>query len=591
MLTDALQQLRLRLASPEAALAYALLGIIAGAATALVVIGFRELLYWPLGQWLPGGDAENFEQLPASLHFALPLGGALLLGLLLSLCQPQQRHVGVAHVIAALNRGSGRLPWANALVQLLGSLLALGSGQSGGREGPAVHLGAATSSLLGQGLELPNNSLRVLAACGSAAAVAASFNTPIAGVIFAMEVVMMEYTVIGFVPVMLAAVTATAINQAWAGSEAYLLVPAVELRSLLELPFIAGLGFACGALSGAFVLIQRFCLRAAQRPALLRMALAGTLTGSCALLTPQIMGTGYDSFAAALANGLPLGLLLALIATKLVATAVSCGLGMPMGVIGPSLLIGAFAGGALGLAGAALQPELASGHSFYVMLGMGAMMGALLNAPLAALLALVELTHNLELIFPAMLAITAAQLTHRELFGLQSSQQTTLAALQQSLRTDPLTMTLLRTSVMAVMERDLMELESQRLSRERAQALLAQPPHWLLVKNPEGQFIAIEQPHWQASLNEALAQTAAKDGDGEAAAGDEDIDLLDLLEQKRRTAAFDSGGTLREALDCMNTQGLDALYISGGSWPKTRTNRGILTRERIEQHYHTPVAF
>ena len=168
------------------------LAIVSGVLTALVILAFRLLIDYPLTLWL--GDAEAFESLGYVQRASLPLAGAFAIGLALSFFSSDRRRVGVPHVMACLSERRGRLPASNAAVQFLGGAAALLSGQSGGREGPAIHLGAAAASLLGQWLRLPNDGMRTLVACGTAAALASSFNTPIAGVIFAMEVVMMEYT-------------------------------------------------------------------------------------------------------------------------------------------------------------------------------------------------------------------------------------------------------------------------------------------------------------------------------------------------------------------------------------------------------------
>lgn len=569
---------RRRLANPEAALPYAILGLASGAITAVLMIAFRLALEWPLAQWLPQGSSENFESLERHWHFLLPVGGALLLGLALSFIQPADRFTGIPHVIAALHNGRGRLPFKNMVVQFFGGLLALLSGQSGGREGPAVHIGAAASSLAGSRLRLPNNSLRVMTACGTAAAIAASFNTPIAGVIFAMEVVMMEYTVAGFVPVILAAVTATTLSQAVFGDVVFLPSSQIAMNSLLELPFIAFLGAICGALSGLFVLIQKRCLALINQPILLRLALAGLLTGLCALIAPEVLGIGYDSLQATIEGQYSLWFLLTLMALKLFATAVSCGLGMPIGIIGPSLLVGAFAGGALGGLGAQWVPSLAAEHSFYVLIGMAAVMGAVLNAPLAALLALIELTHNQSIIFPAMLAVTAAQLVHKELFGLQSAHQTTLQATQQAVRSNPLTLALLRTSAAALMDRNLRHV-AQHLGVEEQEKLLETPVRWLVITNAEGQRIIVHREHWFPFVSELTLPA------------DETVDLLATLENRRRAATFDINGTLLEALETMNQEGLDSLFVRNPFQRQGPLDEGIITREALSDHYNLPIRF
>ncbi|MDH3513362.1 MAG: chloride channel protein, partial [Gammaproteobacteria bacterium] len=187
--------LRVRLARAEALPQLATLGVICGLLTGIVIIAFRMLIEVSQSLFLPGANPENYEGLTMAWRFLLPLAGGLVLGLVFQFLPAESRHVGVVHVMERLSYHQGRLPLRNAIVQFLGGAVSIIAGHSVGREGPAIHLGAASGSVAGRHLGLPNNSLRVLAGCGVAAAIAAAFNTPLAGVVFAMEVVIMEYTV------------------------------------------------------------------------------------------------------------------------------------------------------------------------------------------------------------------------------------------------------------------------------------------------------------------------------------------------------------------------------------------------------------
>jgi len=179
----------------------------------MVILVFRITMDYLLGAWLLPNGSESFEALGHLERFALPMIGAAILGATLNRVSVEGRRVGVVHVMERLSRHQGQLPARNALIQFFGGMLSLVTGQSGGREGPAIHVGAASASLLGQTLNLPNNSMRVLVACGVAAAIAGSFNTPLAGVIFAMEVVMMEYTLGSFIPIIVASVVTTVMTR------------------------------------------------------------------------------------------------------------------------------------------------------------------------------------------------------------------------------------------------------------------------------------------------------------------------------------------------------------------------------------------
>jgi CIC family chloride channel protein len=220
--------------------------------------------------------------------------------------------------------------------------------------------------------------------------------------------------------VILAAVAATTLNRAVFGADLAFTVPALRLNSLWELPYVLGVGAAVGLLSAAFIaLLQRFAAVATRLPVWLGPTLGGIAVGLCALIAPEVMGVGYDTVDAALLGELTLATLAAVALVKLIATTAAVGLGLPGGMIGPTLVIGATAGGALGIVGGWFAPGLASSPGFYALIGMGAMMAGTLHAPLAALTAMLELTGNLNIIWPGMLAAIAAFAISRELFGQQ----------------------------------------------------------------------------------------------------------------------------------------------------------------------------
>jgi len=388
-----LERLRRRLAAVDPVLEMALLGVLTGVLTGAVMLLFRAAIELPLDALLPGSGGENFESLAPTMRAVLVIGGALLVGLGMQRLRDEQQSVGVVHVIDRMERHGGRLPWQNAAVQFLGGAIALLTGQSGGREGPAIHLGAAVGSLGGQHLGLPDNSIRTLVACGTAAAIAGSFNTPVAGVVFAMEVVMMEYTITSFVPVILAAVVSTLVSQAVFGDHTAFVVPeGIRIRSLIEYPIVAVEGFYLGALASAFLAVVERVTRLPLVVPWQRIAVAGLATGCVSLVLPQVMGIGYGRVELALVGAAPIAMLAVVGIAKLFVSALVYGLRVPVGVIGPTLVVGACAGAAFGAIVRLLAPSLASDVGIYVMLGMGAMMAAVLQAPLAALIAVVELT-------------------------------------------------------------------------------------------------------------------------------------------------------------------------------------------------------
>ncbi len=574
MFQAAFQRLRLALGDYRSLLPYALLGVVAGVLAATVVLAFEFMLRAVASLWLGDFSAESFERLSPVWHFLLPLGGALLLGLVMHLLPPQWTGVGVVHVIGQLHNSHGRLPLPNAVVQFFAGSLALATGQSGGREGPGIHLGAAINSLLGRHLKLPNNSLRVLIACGTAAAIAAAFNTPIAGVIFAMEVIVAEYTVAGFIPVILAAVTATTLTRVVTGSALLFSIPAVEMTSMWELPFIGLLGLVAGAAAALFVISMRRSLQFQHHPIWLRYVVAGLITGTLALLAPQILGMGYDTLELALHGNISLYVLITIAVAKLLATAIACGLGLPMGIIGPNFVIGACIGGAMGALGALVMPEMASDPAFYVLLGMSSTLAAVLNAPLAALLAVVELSRSVGVIYPAMLAIITATLTARVVFRQPAVHQMVLQHQRMAVRENPLNQLLQSTSVTVVMDSSVLQVPSL-LDTETAAGIKETPPNWCLVGEDDSR---------QLFSGEQLAECIAAIEE-EALT----IDILQLPLTPVEMLLMPIQATLREALDILDGKPDTAIHVSGHYQSIGITISGIVTLEHIERFYRNQV--
>ena len=560
---------RHRLASFDGVPQFAILGIVSGLVTGLVIIAFRLMIEWPLGSILDT-NPENFEGLDPLIALGLPVIGAIILILLFSAFSPNDRRTGVVHVLERLARHQGHMPLKNLLVQFFAGIVALASGQSGGREGPAIHLGAAGSSLIGHYLKLPNNSIRVLVGCGAAAAISASFNTPIAGVIFSMEVIIMEYTVAGFLPVILASVVAALMTQLVFGSATAFDVPQVSMASFYDLPVLLIEGIFIGATAALFVQCLIWVYRVAPESMWLRLLIAGSVTGVVALAVPEVMGIGYDTVDLALIGELGLVVLVTAGLMKILTTTVAIALGMPIGLIGPSLFIGAMAGGIIAVAAGMVSADL-SIPAFYVMLGMGAMMGAVLQAPLAALMAVVELTNNPNIILPAMLVIIGANMTASRVFGLRSIFIIQMEMLGLEFRQNPLSMALNRASVASIMMRSFARID-RHISIDDATELIRTRPHWLLVED-NNRFAFILR---MEDLENYLQDNPAND-----------IDLAAIPATRKEVTGILLQATLSEALDALNESGAQALYVNRISAPLIDSPVGIITREDIETFYQS----
>ena len=308
----------------------AILGLICGLVSGGLIIFFRLTMESGADLILPSGDLEGFESLSKEARFFLCVGGGLLVGLLFQSLNSKSRNVGVVHVLERLDYHQGHLPIKNAVLQFVAATISLLSGHSVGREGPSVHLGAAGGSVLGRILQVPNNSLRILVGCGVAAAISAAFNTPLAGVIFAMEVVIMEYTVIGFTPVIISAVGATTLTRILLGEDLAISAPVYELNYIFEIPLVAIMGAIIGCISAAFIQITMFTSSLFINQAIwIRTLLAGVITGLIAMLIPEVMGSGYDTVNHVLFAQIGLTGVILLTIAKLLATSTAIGLGIP----------------------------------------------------------------------------------------------------------------------------------------------------------------------------------------------------------------------------------------------------------------------
>jgi len=573
-----LDNFRRKLAAVDALPQLCLLGLVAGLLTGSLMVGFRLLLSAGALGFMPDDNPENFEGLAPWVRASLPLLAVLVIGIVLGRQHPAQRKLGIGHVIERLTYHQGKMPLRAWLNQVVVGVVSVLGGLSAGREGPAIHLGAGASSWIGERLKLPNNSLRVLVACGTAAGISASFNTPIAGVIFAMEVVMMEYTLMGFMPVILASTTGAVVTQMVYGSAPAFAVPSLLLHSLLDLPWVIVTALVIGLLAGGFVHLARQQARVAHLSWGMRMALVGVSTAVVAWWYPQVQGIGYDSLAQLLDGQLALDILLALVIGKLVLSALCVACGVPIGIIGPVVVAGAAAGALMGMLGGWLLPDQASDIALYALLGMAAMMGAVLQAPLAALMALLELTHSPNIILPGMLAVVVAGLTCRQLCHCQGFFISTLTAQGLHPLQQPLMQALSRVAVPAVMERSLVSVP-RRVTRERARALLDSKPVWLVVtrSTPEKPMVALPA----ADLVRVLMDEHWRE--------QEELDLLEIPAQRLDLAPIHLQATLSEAYERLLPSDVDALYVEHTTAPMIRKISGIITRDAIESYYrYTP---
>ncbi|NVK02643.1 MAG: chloride channel protein [Oceanospirillaceae bacterium] len=454
-----------------------LMGLATGLITGALIGLFNWLIELPQLALHTAKLVDTLAQLPSLWRFALPIIGSILLWAIWSRQETHYRRVGITHLHEHLSYKHTPLPLPNLLNQLLGAALTLGTGHPVGREGPGVHLGAAISSLMGERFNIPASQQRLLIGCGAAAAISALFSLPLAGILFAMEVVLLEYSITGFVAIIVAAVSADRLTQTLFGGATHPTLLADPVNFSQELPLILLMALAVGLLA---LLFQEIQVRTAQRrgPLLWRMLIAGLLVGSVATVFPEVLLPVHLTTLGAISELFSLQQMLILLACYLLLTPVLLGLGIPGGVIGPAMA----AGGMLGAILATLSPDMQiqTEVSNYALIGMAAMMSAIIHAPLAALVAVFEWSSSSHILTAAMLVIVGSELLMRSIFKRPSIFERMLSLQGQSRNTRAYRRILMSIGVADVMNRSL-SLTPENLALEQQEAL-ARENTWLIQR-------------------------------------------------------------------------------------------------------------
>ena len=314
--------------------------------------------------------------------------------------------------MVALDSRGGRLPATSAAGKIVAATLTIGSGGSVGRQGPVVFLGAAFGSLAGRILQLNEQTMRLLAAAGAAGGVAAIFNAPIAGVFFALEVLLRRFSTRNFSVVVLSSVVATVTAIALRGDELAIPVPSYDFSNALEAPLFAVLGVGGGILGVAFIRLfywieDRFT-RVSGLPGWLLPAIGGAMVGALALLDSSILGIREDARDSALLGNGAIEAMLLLLLLKMAATSITAGSGGSGGVFFPTLFMGAMVGGVFGEVGNLLLPDIVEEPGAFASVGMAATFAGASRAPITSVLFLVEMTDDFGLMVPLLIAVAAA---------------------------------------------------------------------------------------------------------------------------------------------------------------------------------------
>jgi len=400
-----------------------ILSVVVGLLGGFGAVGFRHLIdflmrVWPLESFTP----EQIAKLDWYWIVGIPAVGGLLVGAITKWFAPEAKGHGVPEVMEAVALRGGKIRPRVVAAKAVASGLSIASGGSVGREGPIVQIGAAIGSAVAQLFKVQRRKMRTLVGCGAAAGIAATFNAPVAGALFAVEVLLGDFAVHQFSPIVISSVLATVVARAYMGDvpafeltqgqlEAYRLVNPGELVAYAVLGVLAGMLaiFFVRLLAASEDVVERTRL-----PLPITAALGGALVGCLGLFYPHVLGVGYETIGSALSGSLGWQLLLALLGAKLIAVCITLASGGSGGVFAPSLFLGAMLGGVVGAVVNQIAPFATAPIGAYALVGMGSVVAATTRAPITTILIIFELTSDYRVMLPLMIAtIVATQIARR----------------------------------------------------------------------------------------------------------------------------------------------------------------------------------
>ena len=406
-----------------------------------VCAGFAALLFRKgietLQAFLYGTDNVQYlhsfaESLPWHLILIIPICGGLLVGLILTHFTPDGTARSVADVIEGAALRDGQVSTRAGVASAFASWITLSTGGSTGREGPVVHIAAVISTKVCRWIKADGITGRDLLGCAVAAAVSASFNAPIAGALFALEVVLRHFAVHAFAPIAIASAAGTVINRLeYGGVTEFSMTEPTLLEFYVELPAFVILGLLCGFVAAALMRsifiaddLGTRLQRTLDIPAMFRPAMAGALLGLLAIFWPHIIGVGYETTSRALSSDLLLHEAVVFAMIKVVAVAITMAGRMGGGVFSPSLMVGALTGLAFGMIATQVFPDVSGALTLYALAGMGAVAAAVLGAPISTTLIVFELTGDWQTGLAVMVSVSlssavASQLVDKSFFLTQ----------------------------------------------------------------------------------------------------------------------------------------------------------------------------
>jgi len=389
----------------------ALVGIVTGYGAIACRAGIDAIRRLAFGQ--PGDITHLAGSAPQLLVLLLPAVGGLLVAPLVEIVATEAKGHGVPEVMDAIARKGGRIRPRVAVAKAIASVITIGTGGSVGWEGPIIQIGAGFGSTLGQVAKVARRQMRILVACGAAAGIAVTFNAPIAGVLFALEVFLGDLALVTFTPVIIAAVAGASISFIHIGSHAVFDIPeqSFRLQSVWEIPLYAVLGVACAFGAVLFTRVLYACedaIEGVRIPKLLKPALGGLGLGAIGIAMPQVLGVGYETISRCFHGEFVLPVLCGLFFVKLAATSITLGSGGSGGIFAPSLVMGAALGAGFGDVAHRVVPTAAAEPGVYAVVGMAALTAGTTHAPISAILILFEMTRDFHIILPLMISCVIA---------------------------------------------------------------------------------------------------------------------------------------------------------------------------------------
>lgn len=382
-----------------------------GAVGIQFLIKFFNKIFW--GDW--NLSLEYFQNVSIFIKILAPTIGGLLVGSIVYFFAKEAKGHGVPEVMEAIALRNGIIRARVLIAKLFASAICIGSGGSTGREGPVIQVGSSAGSTIGQFLRVNPERMKIFVACGAAAGIAAAFNAPIAGALFSIEIILGDFGVAHFSPIVIASVMATVVSRWFLGDFPAFEVPKYELVSPIELIPYAILGILAGLVALLFIntlyKIEDYFddLKINQ---IIKTMIGGLIVGGIGVFVPHIYGVGYNSMNLALLGQLPWFMMFALIFAKLLATSISLGSGGSGGIFAPSLFLGAMTGGFFGALVHQVIPQYSATSGAYSLVGMGAVVAGATHAPITAILIIFELTNDYAIILPLMISsIIATVLT------------------------------------------------------------------------------------------------------------------------------------------------------------------------------------